>query len=191
MIERLKELILERSFQYSGIPKFKLVCGKVSCFYFNCKPTTLSPEGQYLIGNLIFDIIKDREINAIGGLTLGADPIACAAANESYRRGKPVEAFVVRKKLKDHGIVAKIEGNVKPGDRVIVVDDVVTTGKSTIEAIHAARENGLIVTGTIVLVDRQEMDGRANIEKEVADFRALITASEIVELYKAREEGHK
>ncbi len=180
MIERLKKLILERSFKYSETPTFRLVCGEMSKFYFNCKPTTLSPEGQYLIGNLVFKVIRNKNIQAIGGLTLGADPIACAVANESFRRGEPIEAFVVRKKLKDHGMVAKIEGNVKPGDRVIVVDDVVTTGQSTIQAIEAARENGLMVVGVVVLVDREEMNGRQNIEKHVEYYHALITASEIL-----------
>jgi len=184
MLERLKQLLLERSFKYSETPTFRLVCGEISKFYFNCKPTTLSPEGQYLIGKLVFDIIKDRDVQAIGGLTLGADPIACAVANESFRQGKPIEAFIVRKKLKDHGIVGKIEGNIKAGDRVIVVDDVVTTGQSTIQAIEAARENGLVVTGVVVLVDREEMNGRQNIQEHVEDFSALVTASEILKLYK-------
>ncbi len=187
MIERLKRLILERSFKYSDTPTFRLVCGEISKFYFNCKPTTLSPEGQYLIGKLVFDIIRDKDVQAIGGLTLGADPIACAVANESYRRKRPIEAFVVRKKLKDHGIVAKIEGNVREGDRVIVVDDVVTTGRSTIQAIEAARENGLRVAGVVVLVDREEMNGRQNIQEYVDDFCALLTASDILELYEEEQ----
>ncbi len=185
MIERLRQLILERSFKYSDTPKFRLVCGEISRFYFNCKPTTLSPEGQYLIGRLVFDAIKDKDVQAIGGLTLGADPIACAVANESFRQGRPIEAFVVRKKLKDHGIVAKIEGNIEKGNRVIVVDDVITTGQSTIQAIKAARENGLEVTGVVVLVDREEMNGRQNIRQHVDDFVALVTASDILRLYRA------
>ncbi len=187
MLNRLKELLLSRSFKYSETPTFRLVCGELSKFYFNCKPTTLSPEGQYLIGKLIFDIIKDKDVSAIGGLTLGADPIACAVANESFRQGKPVEAFVVRKKLKDHGIVARIEGNIKAGDRVVVVDDVITTGQSTIQAIEAARENGLVVDGVVVLVDREEMNGRQNIQEHVDNFSALVTASEILELYKKKK----
>ena len=186
MIERLKTLILERSFRYSDTPTFRLVCGEMSQFYFNCKPTTLSPEGQYLIGKLVYDLIKERQVDAIGGLTLGADPIACAVANESFRQGKPVEAFVVRKKIKDHGIVAKIEGNVKPGDRVILVDDVVTTGKSTIEAIEAARENALHVIGVVALIDRQEMNGRENIEKCAKPFHAVLTVTDILKDFKRR-----
>ena len=95
--ERLIELVIEKSFRYNTTPSFKLVSGKMSNYYFNCKSVTLHPEGMYLIGNIIFDLIKDSSINGIGGLTLGADPIAYAVAYTSHAKGKPVEAFVVRK----------------------------------------------------------------------------------------------
>ena len=103
MKERLKQLVLEYAFQFSEVPAFKLVHGGLSSFYFNCKRVTLDPEGQYLIGNLVFAAIREMNVKAIGGLTLGADPIANAVAYTSWLQGKPVQAFVVRKKQKDHG----------------------------------------------------------------------------------------
>ena len=133
MKNRLHQLILDHAFQYAEIPTFKLVSGGMSQFYFNCKKVTLDPEGQYLIGNLVFQAVRGLAIQAIGGLTLGADPIAHAVAYTSWLEHQPIQAFVVRKQPKDHGTMAPIEGKVNPGDRVAVVDDVITTG-ATLES---------------------------------------------------------
>lgn len=184
MRERLIELISQYTFQYSETPSFKLAHGGTSQFYFNCKRITLDPEGQYLIGNLVFDAVRNMKIDAIGGLTLGADPIAGAAAYSSWLGGQPIQAFVVRKAKKDHGVIAPIEGKVKAGDRVVVVDDVITTGGSTIQAIEACRQAGLEIAGVVALVDRQEMNGRQNIEKEVSSFKALVTRDEVMNVYR-------
>lgn len=183
MKARLKRLILDHAFQYSENAAFKLVSGGMSQFYFNCKKVTLDPEGQYLIGNLFFDAIRDLDVRAIGGLTLGADPIANAVAYTSWVRQQPIQSFVVRKKQKEHGTASLIEGKVHAGDRVIVVDDVVTTGGSTLQAIAACRQARLEVARVVVLVDRQEMSGRENIMREVTDFVALATRDEIMSLY--------
>ena len=160
MRKRLIELLIEHAFQYSETPKFKLAYGGISQYYFNCKRVTLDPEGQYLIGNLVFDAVRNLQVQGIGGLTLGADPISNAAAYSSWLRGQPIQSFVVRKVQKDHGIIAPIEGKVVPGDRVVVVDDVVTTGSSTLQAISACRQARLEIVGVVALVDRQEMNGR-------------------------------
>ncbi len=186
MRNRLIELILDYTFQYSETPKFKLAHGGTSRFYFNCKRITLDPEGQYLIGNLVFEAVKDLGINAIGGLTLGADAIANATAYSSWLKGRPIQSFIVRKTQKDHGIIAPIEGKVKAGDRVVVVDDVVTTGGSTLQAIAACRQAGFEIAGVVALVDRQEMNGRENIEKEAPNFKALVTRDEVMDLYRHR-----
>ncbi len=186
MRNRLIELILDYTFQYSETPKFKLAHGGTSRFYFNCKRITLDPEGQYLIGNLVFEAVKDLGINAIGGLTLGADAIANATAYSSWLNGRPIQSFIVRKTQKDHGIIAPIEGKVKAGDRVVVVDDVVTTGGSTLQAIAACRQAGFEIAGVVALVDRQEMNGRENIEKEAPNFKALVTRDEVMDLYRHR-----
>ena len=184
MRQRLLELVLEYAFQFSETPSYQLVHGGLSRFYFNCKRDTLDPEGQYLIGNLVFEAIRDSQIHAVGGLTLGADPIANAAAYTSWLRGRPMQSFVVRKKQKDHGTASLIEGKVKQGDRVAVVDDVITTGGSTLQAIAACRQAGLDVVEVVALIDRQEMNGRENILKEAPGFKALITREEVMERYR-------
>ncbi|MFH1014844.1 MAG: orotate phosphoribosyltransferase [Nitrospirota bacterium] len=183
MKKRLIELILEKAFKYSEEPVFKLVSGRMSNYYFNCKAVTLHPEGMYLIGNLIYDMIKDSGAKAIGGLTLGADPVAYAVSFTSYLKGEPVETFVVRKSAKSHGTMQWIEGNVKEGDRVVIVDDVITTGKSTIEAITRAKEAGLEIVKVICLIDRQE-GGRENIEAAGCKVDSLILRDEVMALYR-------
>lgn len=183
MKDRLIELIIEKAFKYSEEPVFKLVSGRMSNYYFNCKAVTLYPEGMYLIGNLIFDLIKDLDIKGIGGLTLGADPVAFAVAYTSYLKKKPVEAFVVRKTAKSHGTMQLIEGNIKSGDRVVIVDDVITTGKSTIEAITRAKEAGLEIVKVIALIDRQE-GGREAVEELGYKIDSIITRDEVMERYR-------
>jgi len=191
MRQKLINLILSRSFKFRRKPTFTLASGRKSNFYFDCKPTTLSPEGMHLIGNLLFRIIKECKfgrIHAVGGLTLGADPVATAIAYTSYIRGqkskaKNLEAFVVRKEPKKHGTMQWIEGNVKKGQRVLIVEDVITTGGSMIEAIRRARECGLKVIGALVLIDRQE-GGREAVEAMGVPFKALLSREEIFEAYK-------
>lgn len=182
--KRLLELILDKAFKYSEEPVFKLVSGRMSNYYFNCKTVALYPEGMYLIGNLIFERIKDLGIKGVGGLTLGADPIAYAVAYTSHLKGKAVEAFVVRKTTKSHGTMQWIEGNVHKGDRVVIVDDVITTGKSTIEAITRALEGGLEIVKVIVLIDRQE-GGKEAIEALGYKVESVITRDEVMELYRS------
>ena len=182
MKDRLIELVIEKAFRYSQEPVFKLVSGWMSNYYFNCKTVTLHPEGMYLIGNLVFDMIKDLNAKGIGGLTLGADPIAYAVAYTSFLKKRPMEAFVVRKTAKSHGTMQWIEGNVNKGDRVVIVDDVITTGKSTIEAINRAKEEGLDIVRVISLIDRQE-GGREAVEASGYKLDSLITRDEVMERY--------
>ncbi len=179
MKERLGEIIIARSFKYSDNPPFTLASGKKSNYYFNCKPTTLDPEGMNLIGELLFDMLKDSEITAAGGLTLGADPIANALSVISYQKGKPIKSFIVRKDAKDHGMKSSIEGNITPGEKVVIIDDVITTGGSTIIAIEQAREAGLIVNMVITLIDREE-GGKENILRHVNDIKSILTRTEIM-----------
>ncbi|MFA5321153.1 MAG: orotate phosphoribosyltransferase [Smithella sp.] len=181
MKERLGEIILERSFKYSENPPFTLASGKQSNYYFNCKPTTLDPEGMNLIGAIIFDMLKDTDITAAGGLTLGADPIANALAVISYQKGKPIKSFIVRKDAKDHGTKSAIEGNVSSGEKIVIIDDVITTGGSTITAIEQARKAGLNVEMVITLIDREE-GGRENILQYVDNIKSVLTRTEIMEL---------
>jgi orotate phosphoribosyltransferase len=180
--ERLIELIKERSFQYSETPSFKLSSGGYSQFYFNMKKTTHSPEGLYLLGRLFFEKIRELGLNpdAIGGLTMGADPIASAVARYSYDTGMPIEAFVIRKEPKTHGLMLQVEGNVSKGANVVIVDDVVTTGGSTINAINIARENGLNILAVIVMLDRCEQNGKHNIESLGYPVYSILTIDDFM-----------
>ncbi len=179
--ERLIELVRERSFLMSDEPVFKLASGEMSKVYFDLRLTTLSPEGQSLIGNLMFDKLGELGLKpkAAGGLTMGADPVACSLAHTSHLKGEnPIEALVIRKEPKDHGRGRQIEGNVDEGDDVVIIDDVLTTGGSTIKAVKIARSYGLNVLAAIVVLDRCEKNGRANVEQhcplysllEITDF---------------------
>ena len=183
MRKELIGLIKRNSFLKSDEPIFRLSSGQMSNVYFDLRRTTLCPEGQYLIGNLYMDMLETIGIGpkAIGGLTMGADPIATAVAYCSYLRERPVEAFVIRKEPKAHGLGLQIEGNVKKGDDVVVIDDVVTTGKSTIKAIEIARRSGLNILAVIALLDRCEQNGRQNIEALGLKFHSILTAQDITD----------
>ncbi|HDH49875.1 MAG TPA: orotate phosphoribosyltransferase [Nitrospirae bacterium] len=185
MKKSLIDLVIARSFKFTEKPAFKLASGRKSCFYFNCKPVTLSPQGMFLIGNLLYRLIKKEKswkVKAVGGLTLGADPVAAAVCYTSHVKKQPLEAFVVRKEPKKHGTMLWVEGHVKKGDRVIIVEDVITTGGSTIKAIKRARLGGLKVAGVVVLIDRQE-GGKEAIEKMKVPVRTLLTKEEIFKVY--------
>jgi len=177
--DRLIELLLLHSFQFRTDPLFTLASGKTSPYYVNCKPVTLHPEGLNLVGALGYEIAKHLSVRAVGGLTLGADPIACAIAMHSFSRSRPLQAFVVRKEPKGHGMARWLEGELAPGSRVAVLDDVITTGGSTLAAIDHTRESGLVVDEAIVLVDREE-GGRAAIEAHGVRVHALVTLSELM-----------
>ena len=122
MKPELIDILCHKSFKYSNEPRFKLVSGKLSRFYVNCKTTTLSARGMYLAGHLIFDEIRDLDVSGVGGLTFGADPLAVAAAFASEINGHAINAFSIRKTQKDHGIVKWIEGDLQPGRRVVIID---------------------------------------------------------------------
>ncbi len=176
--QRLLRLLKEKSFRHRPDRPFKLTSGRESPFYVDCRPVTHSAEGLALIGEIFFDLVKDLDVQGIGGLTMGADPIAHATALISYQKGKPVNAFSVRKAAKDHGAGGLIVGDVHPGNKVVIVEDVVTTGGSTIKAIQAAREFGLDVVKVLILVDREE-GGRQAVEALAADVESVFRLSEL------------
>lgn len=176
---RLKEIIKELSYEKRNVI---LASGRESDFYFDGKQTTLHPEGGYLTGKLFFEAIKDEEqVEGVGGLTLGADPIATATSVVSFLEKQPIPAFIIRKEPKGHGTGAWLEGrkNFKPGSRVVIVEDVVTSGGSSLKAIRRAEEEGLKVLGVVTLVDREE-GGRENIEKEGYWLKSIFTKSEVL-----------
>ena len=186
MKKELIKQLCEKSFRYSEEPTFKLVSGRMSRFYVNCKPTTLSPRGMFLVGNLVFEA--------------GTGP-GCQGYRRTYLRGgshcrgngvhlgiekQPLQAFSIRKNRKDHGVIRWVEGDLEPGDRVVIIDDVATTGGSTIKAIERASSEGLVVVKAVILVDRQE-GGVENIRQHVPDVSAIITRDELVALTICRE----
>lgn len=185
MKQELVQLLCEKSFQYSQEPTFKLVSGRLSRFYVNCKPTILDSRGMYLAGHLIFDVIRDLDIAGVGGMTFGADPLAVATAFVSGLNKQSLKAFSIRKTKKDHGIAQWIEGDLSPGNSVVIIDDVATTGGSTIKAIERARSEGLKVIKAVVLVDRQE-GGLENIRRYVSDVVAIVTREELTARYKLK-----
>ena len=187
MLKELTDLILEKSLKVADEPIFELASGKKSNLYIDCRKTTKNARGAYLIGNIIYDKISNLDVDAIGGLTMGADPVADAVAYTSVLKGKLINSFSVRKDAKKHGLKRVIEGDVKNGDMVVIVDDVATTGQSTIEAIENARAGGLHVVKVIILVDRQE-GGRENILKHDVDYEAILTKQDLLDEYYKRHE---
>jgi len=176
---RLIEIVAARSF--STGPETKLASGRVSNFYFNMKPTMLDPEGAWAIGALMLDALSGERIDMIGGLEMGAVPIATAVATVSYHVGRPVQAFFVRKQAKEHGTQSLIEGLPKgetlAGRRVAIVEDVTTTGGSAIKAAESIRAAGGIIVRVLTVVDRQEGASDAFAAAGLA-FTALLTAAD-------------
>lgn len=195
--EKLLQLLARQSFQPG---EFKLSSGGTSDYYIDCRTTTLHAEGARLTGRVMMDLMQDKgwRPKAIGGMTMGADPIVTAVSIMSAQqiqtrapaRTKPVDGdefyihgFLVRKQEKGHGTGRRIEGFSKKMTKVVIVDDVCTTGASTIQAIEAAREFGFDILGVICLVEREEAGGRAAVEQAAspAKFVSVFTAKEIRE----------
>jgi orotate phosphoribosyltransferase len=187
MKEELIDMLCRKSFKFSDKPIFKLVSGRMSRFYVNCKPVTLCARGIFLAGHLLFEAIKDDKVTAIGGLTFGADPLAVATAFASELNAQPINAFSIRKTRKDHGMVRWIEGDIRPGERVAIIDDVATTGGSTIKAIERARAERLEVVRAVIFVDRQE-GGVENIRQHVSEVSSIVTRDELVKRWREIQE---
>jgi orotate phosphoribosyltransferase len=172
----LLRLLASKSFR---LGEFKLSSGGTSDYYIDCRTTTLDAKGSRLTGDVFLDEIRKREWKpqAIGGLTMGADPIVVAVSVVSGE----LHGFLVRKAEKQHGTGQRIEGFREKGARVVIVDDVCTTGASTVQAIEAAREFGFQVVGAMCLVEREEAKGRPNVEKAAAPapFVSIFTARDV------------
>lgn len=175
--QRLEQLLLERSIQRGD---FTLASGLRSSYYIDCRPSTMSAEGLALIGTLGLAAIRRAgwAPDAIGGLTMGADPVAYAIAAASWRDPPAIDAFSVRKESKGHGTRRQIEGNFRSGARVVVIEDVITTGSSALQAVEALAEAGARILGVLAVVDR-EQGGKTNIEKVVPQVVVLTTAMQL------------
>jgi orotate phosphoribosyltransferase len=169
--------------------QFKLSSGATSDYYIDCRTTTLHAEGGRLTGEAILDLLNENaiEAEAVGGLTLGADPIVSNVATASAWRARSnpaaavLHGFLVRKAEKAHGTGRRIEGFCRKGARVVIVDDVCTTGASTINALEAARQAGMIVAAVVCIVEREEADGRPAVEAAAdgAPFLRLFAANDV------------
>ena len=173
-------LIRARSF---GRGRILLASGRESDYYIDMRPTTVHPAGATCVGELIVDALEGLDVDFVGGLEAGAIPIATAAAIASHRRGGKLQAFFVRKKVKDHGAKKMIEGLPKgeslKGKNVVVVEDVTTTGGSSMQAIEALREEGANIICVLTIVDRLE-GAKENFAKQGLELRALYTADEFL-----------
>jgi orotate phosphoribosyltransferase len=174
--QELLRLLSTKSFR---LGQFKLSSGATSDYYIDCRTTTLDARGSQLTGQVFLEEIRQRGWNpeAIGGLTLGADPLVVSVAVTSGE----LHGFLVRKAEKQHGMGQRIEGFQRKGARVVIVDDVCTTGASTVQAIEAAREFGFEVVGAMCLVEREEAKGRPSVEKasSPAPFVSIFTAQDV------------
>ncbi|MFQ5466168.1 MAG: orotate phosphoribosyltransferase [Thermodesulfobacteriota bacterium] len=187
----LLEILYARSFQLDPDKGFTLASGAKSDVYIDVKKTALSAEAMELVGYAFFVKLKLEPVDCVGGLTLGADPLAYAAALVSTMHGKYLDAFVVRKEPKAHGTQKWIEGNVREDAWAVIIEDVVTTGESTIKAIERAREAGMQVRKVIAFVDREE-GGKERIEKEGhVKFDWIFTKSDLLEVHEKHEEEKK
>jgi orotate phosphoribosyltransferase len=174
--QELLKLLARKSFR---LGEFKLSSGGTSDYYIDCRTTTLDARGAQLVGQVFLEEIRSQgwQAEATGGLTMGADPIVVAVAVTSGT----LNGFLVRKAEKQHGTTQRIEGFREKGARVVIVDDVCTTGASTVQAIEAARAFGFEVVGAMCLVERQDAQGRPNVEKAAApaNFISIFTAADV------------
>lgn len=191
--KQLAEILLDRSFLENHEKPFLLASGKTSPFYFECSLTTTWPAAIPLIGKLVFERIRGK-VAAVGGPTMGADPIAAAVAYYSAGTDTPLPWFSIRKSAKDHGTGGFLEGSAPAaGEPVALVDDVLTRGGAMLDGLRAAKESGLLVRVALVILDRQEQDGRARVERACseigAEFIALLTKADVDAVKAARAGG--
>jgi orotate phosphoribosyltransferase len=179
MRERLLRLLLERSFR---VGDFTLASGQRSRYYIDCRTTSMHAEGQYLVGRLGLEALEEAGLRpeSVGGLTMGADPVAYAIAHASWQAGRPIHAFSVRKEAKAHGAARQIEGCFAAGQRVVVIEDVITSGGSALRACEAVREAGGEVLAVLAVVDREE-GGRQAIEASGYAVLSLFRVGELLD----------
>jgi orotate phosphoribosyltransferase len=183
--DRLKELLVARSVR---IGEFTLASGAKSDYYVDARTTTMSAEGQRLVGLVAYQAILDSKLKVthVGGLTMGADPVSYAIAHRSALEGHPIDAFSVRKRAKDHGTEQRIEGGLPTGrPRCLIVEDTLTTGRSTLEAVEAVRTHGSQIVGVLTLVNRSD-SAAAFYQGQGLPLIAIFTGAELLAAARAK-----
>ncbi|HEU4684450.1 MAG TPA: orotate phosphoribosyltransferase [Nitrospira sp.] len=176
------------SFRWDPNTGFRLASGEISPFYVDCRSLMAHPEPRRLVGALACEALAGVTIDCLGGLEIGAISIATTISDYGYAATPRREwrTFVVRRQAKDHGLGKLIEGSVRPGDRALIVDDVLTSGGSLLKAIEAARQAGLLVQRALVIVDRKEQRGRERVEQEGVSLLTLLTIDDLMRPEPAR-----
>ena len=176
--KKLAKLLLRLSYKEGD---FTLTSGKKSEYYFDCKQTALHAEGGYLIGRLFFEMLKKYDVDGVGGMTLGADPLITGVTVVSHLEGRPLPGFIIRKKSKGHGTDQYLEGlaNFKEGDKVVLLEDVCTTGGTLITAAQRVRDAGLNIVGVLAVLDREE-GGREKLKEAGLELNSIFTRQELL-----------
>jgi orotate phosphoribosyltransferase len=171
-----------QSFKWNPQEGFTLASGLKSPFYVDCRSLMAHPGSRRLVAHLAYEALRRIELDCLGGLEIGAISIATSISDFAFgaQPSREWRTFVVRKQPKDHGLGKLIEGAVGPGDRALIVDDVLTSGSSLLKALAAARSAGLIVNHALVIVDRKEQDGRENVEREGVTLISLLTVDDLM-----------
>ena len=176
--KKLARLLLKLSYKEGD---FTLTSGKKSDYYFDCKQTAFNAEGGYLIGRLFVEMLKEYDVDGVGGMTLGADPLVTGVTVVSFLEGMPLPGFIIRKKSKGHGTNQYLEGlaNFKEGDRVVLLEDVCTTGGTLITAAQRVRDAGLEIAGVLAVLDREE-GGREKLKEAGLELNSIFTRQELL-----------
>ena len=178
---RLAALLYEKSYMEGD---FTLSSGRKSDYYFDCRQTSLNPEGAWLIGSIFLDMLKDTDAKAVAGMTLGADPLITATSLLAYRHDMYLPALIVRKQTKEHGAGRQIEGlaNINPGDGVVLLEDVVSTGGSVLKACKAVEDAGLKALSVFCVLDREEPGGAEAFAQAGYELRSIFTRKQLLAL---------
>lgn len=181
MKKRLARILYEKSYMEGD---FTLSSGRKSDYYFDCRQSSLHPEGAWLIGSLFYDMLKGLDIQAVAGMTMGADPLVTATSLHAYGQGQHLPALIVRKETKAHGASRTVEGlaNIKQGDRVLLLEDVVTTGGSVIKACRRVEEAGLRVESVFCILNREEPGWDEAFAEAGHELRSIFTRKELLSL---------
>jgi orotate phosphoribosyltransferase len=177
-----------QSFKWDPQQGFKLASGLTSPFYVDCRSLMAHPGARRLVSSLAYEALRTVEVDCLGGLEIGAISIATTISDFAFaaQRSREWRTFVVRKQAKDHGLGKLIEGAFRPGDRALIVDDVLTSGGSLLKAVAAARSAGLTVTHALVIVDRKEQEGREKVESEGLTLLSLLTVENLLKQQSAK-----